>query len=355
MLHEAYRELRVRRQAPYFIAMRRTLTALARAGNDNPRIALLTPGPYSPAHGEHGFLARYLGYPLVEGGDLVAREDGVSLRTLGGLLPIDVILRRQDDAVCDPLELSEDSKLGVPGLVQAERAGRVALLNPLGSGLGENRALAAALPRLCRVLLGEDLLLPPVASWWCGDALAEVEARMDAVALMPAYAGLRPGRFVPRELANGPRADLRAQGGARPHAWVAQELVERASAPAWIDGQVRPADCTVRVFAIADQGDFTVMAGGQCTLGANYGSLRKDVWILAAEAVDEVTLLPMRQEPLALRRGRSSCRAESRTTCSGSAATPSARNARHDSRAPSPNASASRQAALQVANRRRWR
>ncbi len=303
VLHEAYRELRVRRQAPYFIAMRRILTALARAGNDNPRIALLTPGPYSPSHGEHGFLARYLGYPLVEGGDLVAREDGVSLRTLGGLLPIDVILRRQDDVVCDPLELRDDSTLGVPGLVQAARAGRVALLNPLGSGLGENRALWPALPRLCRALLGEDLSLPQVPCWWCGDELAAIEARLDTVALLPAFAPLRPSRFVPREMASGPRAELLAQVRARPHAWVAQELVERATAPAWIDGRVRPADYALRAFAIATDGGFSAMAGGHCTLGARYGSLRKDVWILASGAVEEVSLLPPRQVPLALRRG----------------------------------------------------
>ena len=124
---------------------------------DNPRIVLLTPGPYNETYFEHAYLARYLGYTLVEGGDLTVRDNRVYLKLLGGLQPVDVILRRLDDDYCDPLELRGDSFLGVPGLVQAVRAGNVAVANPLGSGLVETPALLAFLPALCRQLLGEEL------------------------------------------------------------------------------------------------------------------------------------------------------------------------------------------------------
>ncbi len=133
---------------------------------------LLTPGPYNETYFEHAFLARYLGYTLVEGGDLTVRDNRVYLKLLGGLQPVDVILRRLDDDFCDPLELRRDSFLGVPGLVQAVRAGNVAVANALGSGLVESPALLAYLPGLCRYLLGEELKMPSVATWWCGDPAA---------------------------------------------------------------------------------------------------------------------------------------------------------------------------------------
>src|SRR5207249_1708404 len=134
---------------------------------ENPRIVVLTPGPYNETHFEHAFLARYLGYTLVEGADLTVRDNQVYLKTLNGLLPVDVIVRRQDDTYCDPLELRGDSMLGVAGLVEAVWAGNVAVANALGSGLLESAAYAAFLPALARHVLGEDLKMPNIATWWC--------------------------------------------------------------------------------------------------------------------------------------------------------------------------------------------
>ena len=135
MLPDVFRDCQVQRLALFFRALRDTLRALAPHNRDNPRIVLLTPGPYNETYFEHAYLARYLGYTLVEGGDLTVRDNRVFLKLLGGLQPVDVILRRLDDDFCDPLELRGDSFLGVPGLVQAVRAGNVAVANPLGSGL----------------------------------------------------------------------------------------------------------------------------------------------------------------------------------------------------------------------------
>ena len=158
---------------------------------ENPRIVLLTPGPYNETYFEHAFLARYLGYTLVEGGDLTVRDNRVFLKTLGGLLPVDVIVRRQDDHFCDPLELRGDSMLGVPGLVQAVRSGNVAIANALGSGLAESPAYAAFLPGLCQQLLGEELKMPTVATWWCGqrEPLAYVAEHLDELVVKPTFPG----------------------------------------------------------------------------------------------------------------------------------------------------------------------
>ena len=157
-LPDVFRNAQVERLAQFFQTFRETMMELAPGRSENPRVVLLTPGPYNETYFEHAFLARYLGYTLVEGGDLTVRDNRVFLKTLGGLLPVDMILRRQDDGFCDPLELRADSKLGVPGLVHAIRAGNVAVANALGSGLAETPALSAFLPGLCRHLLHEKLV-----------------------------------------------------------------------------------------------------------------------------------------------------------------------------------------------------
>ncbi len=305
LLPEAYRDLQVRRLASFYATTRRSLAGSAPRGNDNPRIVLLTPGPYSRSHAEHSYLARYLGFPLVEGADLVVRDEGVFLKTLAGLHAVEVIVRRQDDDFCDPLELRNDSSLGIPGLVQAARAGRVTIANALGSGCGDNGALIPALPRLCRLLLGEELVLPSVPSWWAGDSLAEITSRLDSLSIAPAFAGLRAGRFVPRELTARARAERMAQVQARPEAWVAQETIEGATVPAWEHGTMRARAFTLRAFAVADGEGYAVMSGGRCLLAADAQApaAEKDLWILDVGPVAEVTLLPSRNTPVELRRG----------------------------------------------------
>ena len=155
-----YRNAPLKRLAGFLDLHHRTLIAMAYQHRDNPTLILLTPGPASPRYFEHAYLANYLNIALVEGQDLVVRDTQVWLRTLGGLQPVDVILRHCDDAYCDPLELRGDSQLGVPGLLQAMRSGGVALSNALGVGILEAPVLADYLPALCEHLLGETLLLP---------------------------------------------------------------------------------------------------------------------------------------------------------------------------------------------------
>ena len=159
-LPEMYRNAPLKRLAGFLDKYHRTLTALAYQHRDNPTVVLLTPGPGSPRYFEHAYLANYLNIDLAEGQDMVVRDSQLWLRTLGGLQPVDVVLRHCDDAYCDPLELRGDSQLGVPGLLQAARASGVAMSNALGVGVLELPELADYLPALCQHLLGEELLLP---------------------------------------------------------------------------------------------------------------------------------------------------------------------------------------------------
>ncbi len=199
-LPDIYRALKVERLAPFFQAFQAELSALNR--HDEARVCVLTPGPMNETYFEHAYLARYLGFLLVEGEDLTVREDGVFIRTVSGLRRAEVFLRRLDADFADPLELNVRSRLGVPGLVQAVRDGAVVIANAPGSGLVEARALLSFLPALAPALLGRTLALPNVATWWLGQARAreEIVDRLDEMVIASAFLGELPGHGERREV-----------------------------------------------------------------------------------------------------------------------------------------------------------
>ena len=215
----------------FFETMIKELIALAPQRAPDPRVVVLTAGPNSETYFEHSFFARQWDFPLVGGADLTVRDQRVYLKTLAGLNPVDVILRRLDDDFCDPLELRGDSLLGVPGLVQAARAGNVYIANCLGSGLVEAPALMAFLPALCRQLLGEELLMPSVATWWCGQERPrrEVMERFDRLVIKPAFPALRPARRVPRvdDRGRAASAGRPRRGAARTGSWPRSRWTSR--------------------------------------------------------------------------------------------------------------------------------
>jgi uncharacterized circularly permuted ATP-grasp superfamily protein len=242
---EVYRGLKVERLAPFFQAFQAELSTLNR--QDDSRVCVLTPGPMNETYFEHAYLARYLGFLLVEGEDLTVREDGVFIRTVSGLKRAEVLVRRLDADFADPLELNARSRLGVPGLVQAVRDGTVVIVNALGSGVVEARALLSFLPALAPTVLGSDLMLPNVATWWLGQRRARDEIRSarrdgDRIGLSRRAAGpWRTTRSSRRDARAGganahpgancsPRHRLRRQGGrhAFDHAGLAQRPVGAA-------------------------------------------------------------------------------------------------------------------------------
>src|SRR5579863_3453751 len=191
---EVYRAIRVERLAPFFQAFQSALSSFNR--QDDSRVCLLTPGPMNESYFEHAYLARYLGLLLVEGEDLTARDDGVFIRTVSGLKRAEVLLRRIDADFADPLELNAASRLGVPGLLQAVRDGKIVIINALGAGLVEARAMLAFLPALAPIVLGADLAIPNVATWWLGraDMREEMIKQIDGMVIASAFESQADGR-----------------------------------------------------------------------------------------------------------------------------------------------------------------
>jgi uncharacterized circularly permuted ATP-grasp superfamily protein/uncharacterized alpha-E superfamily protein len=319
-----FRDSHVHRLAGFFRSLRRAMQRLA-PGGDQSRVALLTPGPANAAYFEHAYLATYLGYSLVQGADLSVRDGALWLRTLGRLERIDAVLRRVDDCFCDPLELREDSILGAPGMVQAVRAGNLTVANALGSGVLEHPGLMAFLPELSRQLLGEELLLPHLATWWCGrpQDRAFVVDNLDTLVIKPVGQRqvFQPGPRVlfGRELDADARARLLAEIDAAPHRFVAQEEVQPSTAPVYMDGRMEPRPFVLRSFSVAEEDGYAVMPGGlgrvalaQDTpmVSTQLGGIGKDTWVLATEPERAETLLGMHdsQSPAVVRESEVSSR-----------------------------------------------
>src|SRR4051812_31919627 len=311
VLPELFQSSHVHRLAQFFRAQREALASLS--GREQPRIVLLTPGPLNETYFEHSYLARYLGFTLVEGADLTVRDRRVYLKTVEGLREVHVILRRVDDSFCDPLELRGDSYLGVPGLVEAVVTGHVRVANALGSGVIETAAIMPFLPGLTRHLLGEPLRLPSVATWWCGQdyALNWVLDHIEGVVVKPAFPSLGMEPVFGAQLARAEKQTLTGRLRTRPYEYVAQEQVALSTAPVWDNGRLLPRSVVLRTYVLNTGSGWTAMPGGLVRVaGADgpvvsmqQGGHSKDAWIISEEAVDRFSLLRARNQPIELRRG----------------------------------------------------
>lgn len=297
----------------FFQAQIATLLASAPGNRENPRVVLLTPGPYNETYFEHAYLARHLGISLVEGGDLVVRDRRVHLKTLGGLLPIDVILRRQDDTFCDPLELRADSLLGVPGLLQVMREGRVVVANMLGAGIAETPALAAFLPGLCTHLLGEPLKMPSVATWWCGqeEPCRFVLEHPEGLVIKRAMQARREPPVFLDGLDKKERVAYLERVRAHPSQFVAQEQVALSTTPVWSEEGVLPRHLVLRVHAVSSNGTYSVLPGGLARFSTSKDSMvvsvqrgggSKDTWVLGDAPVSSGILTASRPHVLDINR-----------------------------------------------------
>ena len=289
-----YRDAQVHRLAPFFRSLRVALQEVAPASVEDPRIVVLTPGPWNETAFEHAFLASRLGFPLVEGADLVTRRGRVWMRSLGQLEPVHVILRRVDAWFCDPLELKPDSQLGVPGLVEAARSGGVSIVNPLGSSVLENPALMAFLPRLSEQLMGGPLALESVPTWWCGedDGRRHVLANLERLVLRPISRTAGTMSLFGWELSAAELEECRRRIEAQPVAWVGQEPLAMASAPTLTPDGLTPRRSVLRAFAVPRNDSYAVMPGGLTRVAPNgshgrissqAGAISKDTWVLASE------------------------------------------------------------------------
>lgn len=299
VLPDEYRDSRVDRLTGFFETATATLRGLARRPSGQPTLVLLTPGPFNETYFEHVYLARYLGIPLVQGADLTVRDRRVFLKTLEGLQQVDVILRRADDTFCDPLELRSESFLGVPGLVDATRAGNVVIANALGSGVVETPALAAFLPGLCRRVLGEDLKLPSVATWWCGQSRERQYVHDHLESLVIRRAFNRAELIFGDQMTERERIQLRAEIQRSPFDFVGQEMLNLSSAPVFEGPDLAARRVVLRAYVAASGHGFMAMPGGltrfssssdDLVVSMQHGASSKDTWVLASEPMTQLSL-----------------------------------------------------------------
>lgn len=289
----------------YFAAFRESLAHYAPCDDESPRVVVLTPGPLNETYYEHSLLARYLGFPLVEGGDLTVRDGCVWLKTISGLQRIHAILRRQDDVFCDPLELRSDSALGIAGLTDCARRGTVLMANALGSGVVESAALQGFLPAACRFLLSEELALPSVGTWWCGEtaAMNYVRANLDDLVIKSVQGISDFAPIFGQDLNSEARHALLEKIEASPDKFVAQEWVRLSQAPVLNRGpgglQLDARSIGLRAYAVSTDQGYEVMSGGLTRVESHRdarivsmqrGGASKDTWILQSGVSDDLHL-----------------------------------------------------------------
>jgi uncharacterized circularly permuted ATP-grasp superfamily protein/uncharacterized alpha-E superfamily protein len=311
-----FRDAPIQRLAAFFQAFSDNL--VAQTGREDPLIVLMTPGPSNETFFEHAYLARYLGFPLVEGADLTVRDNKVYLKTLAGLRQVDLIYRRVDADFCDPLELRTESLLGVAGLVAAVRAGNVIVANSLGSGVVECEAMMSFLPGLCRQIFGEDLMLPSVATWWCGQQRERdyVLNNLDHLVIRPTFSNRtilsdRAEAVLPLQLSPPDKEKLCTRLRLRGRDYIGQEVLPLSTTPSWREDRLEPRPMMLRVYICADGNGYRVMPGGLTrTSDAPYthavsmqqGDASKDTWVMAEGPVSTFSRLTSMESVTLLRR-----------------------------------------------------
>ncbi len=306
----------IHRLAPFFVQMQETLQQYSPQRKANPSIVIMTAGPEHPYYYEDIFLARYLGYPLVEADDLTIRRNQVWIKTLRGLMPVDVILRRMPDHRVDPLEICNYSPNGIAGLLQVMRHKGVVVANGPESGLLDSPAYMPFLPKLCQHFLNEDLKLPSIATWWCGqpEPLAYTMQHFEDLVIKPAFAHSGGEELIVSDLKEEKKQQLKQRVQAQPGAYIAQEKIVRSTSPCWIDNEFRAGHMALRTFAVRQGSDYTLMDGGlvrvettskPMPLSISAGEFSKDVWVCSEVPVPPVSLLGKLQESPSLQRSTS--------------------------------------------------
>ncbi len=301
VMAQEFRRNQVHRLSLFFRNLRAMLGGLMQDRRDDPQVVLLTPGPRNETYFEHAYLASYLGYTLVQGDDLSVRDGKVWMKSIEGLKQVDIIVRRVDDNFCDPLELREDSRLGVPGLLEAARQGNVVIANPLGSSILESPGLGPFLPNIAKQLLGEDILLPSAATWWCGHKAALTHVLANLPTLVIKTIDRRFPSVFASTLSKTELETLRQRIQATPWLYVGQQVLSCSTTPSLRDQQIVPRKVLLRTYLTAHQGDYDVMPGGLTRTAADEdsvfitnqsGGLSKDTWILADKPDDQLSLWP---------------------------------------------------------------
>jgi uncharacterized circularly permuted ATP-grasp superfamily protein/uncharacterized alpha-E superfamily protein len=287
------RENQVRKVSSYYQTLKNTLSTLSWKNKENPRIVMLSPGPSNETFFEHAYLSSFMGFTLVFAQDLTMSDGYIWLKTLKGLEKVDVIVRRVDDVFCDPLEFRADSHLGVVGLMEAVRQKNVMVINPLGCRILENPGLMAFLPKLSRHVLQQELILPSVATWWCGQEKEKkyVIENIEKLIIRTIYRNDKNKSVYGGELSKKEIEELKEEIKVRPYLFVGQEMVDFSTTPSLIDGKLEARNAVFRSYVVADSENETyyVMPGGLSRsspkkgvfiVSNQSGGISKDTWVL---------------------------------------------------------------------------
>jgi uncharacterized circularly permuted ATP-grasp superfamily protein len=274
----------------YGLRLVAVMREIAPHGQDDPQIVLLSPGIYNSAYFEHVFLAREMGVPLVEGRDLAVENDCVYMRTVGGLRRVDVIYRRVNDDFLDPEAFRRDSLLGVPGLVRAYLSGNVALANAIGTGVADDKAVYAYMPKIIRYYLDQDALLPNVETHICREpaSLSHTLANLARLVVKPVGEAGGYGITIGPKASRAELDECRAKLLADPANYISQPCIDLSVAPTLVDGGVEPRHVDLRPFAITGAGTWVLPGGltrvalrrGSLIVNSSQGGGSKDTWVL---------------------------------------------------------------------------
>jgi uncharacterized circularly permuted ATP-grasp superfamily protein/uncharacterized alpha-E superfamily protein len=289
---EIFNNINVKQPSNFFNDFNQLLLNVAPSNIENPMVVILTPGPHNETYFEHSFLSSFLGHPLVKGNDLVVRHGKVWLKSLKGLKQVDVILRRVDDSFMDPLELREDSYLGVAGLLEVVRLQNVAIVNPIGSGVLENPGLIPFMENICKYFLNEKLILPQIASWWCGQEKERkhVLENLETYVVKRIDSSHREHIYFCEFLNKKELKNLKTEILKNPNRFVAQEKISFSTAPNFVNDKLEPRKVLCRTFSIAKNDGYTVMPGGLVRVAAEReelfvsnqrGGTSKDFWVVS--------------------------------------------------------------------------
>ena len=295
ILPEIYSQMNVKRLSGFFFELHQMLMDASPVKKENPYIVILTPGSHNETYFEHAYLSSFLGYPLVQGNDLVVRDGFLWMKSLQGLKRVDVVWRRVDDVFADPLELREDSHLGVAGLLDVVRRQNVAIVNPVGSAVMENPGLIPFMPSISKYFLNEDLMLPQIASWWCGQEkeMNYVLENLSQLVIKRIDRTNRESIHFAEFLSAVELEKLKLEIRRTPYRYVAQEKINFSTAPNLSGNTVEPRHLVSRSFCIASKDAYHVMPGGLVRVAPSSETIRvsnqrggtsKDFWVIQENA-----------------------------------------------------------------------
>jgi uncharacterized circularly permuted ATP-grasp superfamily protein/uncharacterized alpha-E superfamily protein len=314
VLSPLFNDYGVQRMRRFFASVDECIHSLVHPSQREARVVLLTPGLSDESSFEHAYLTRYLGYELAEGRDLTVRDREVYLKTLSGLKKVHVIFRRTHDRWCDAVHLREDSTLGVPGLVEAAAAGNVALLNPIGVSVVEAPGLKPYINAACKFFFKEELELPSVPSYWCGEApaLAYALSHLDELIFKPAMQERTGPLIKPLQLSQEERREFVEKLSNNPGQFVAEAWPGLSVSPVLEGGKLSYGHIAIRTFLCRRGDEYLVMPGGMARtnappdglfLSGEDEGLSKDIWIPSGTQMTNRPPPAMPEGRIELRRG----------------------------------------------------